>query len=298
MNVKFKILWYEDEIAWVQGSGQQRVNDILKQYNLVGDFTVKQANDGSFSDILKNSWDLILMDYKLGGSESGDVVADQIRKGNVMADIAFYSSDLDGLVQTLKERNNLIEGCYFLKRDNREFEDRLREIIKKIIHRSEDAVGLRGLILEHSTDFESRIAELLKSMWDKLDSVQKDNVLRDISKIIENLKNTADERTHDYVNNKDFYGAIDNPSYMPMGGRLKLFDKMLSIITNKDSKFSREYNGRIGYFRNAVGHIKATDELIRVDGQDIRIDGRLFVQKREDINVIDSLLSDVEKHLC
>lgn len=87
-----------------------------------------------------------------------------------------------------------IDGVYLTKRDYTIFTEKVRNLISKIVKRSEDLVNLRGFVMDGSSDFEVRIQEILNIVWHKFDESEKDVLERAVQKTIKRNEN-RDQKT-------------------------------------------------------------------------------------------------------
>lgn len=306
MNTTFKMLWFEDELAWYNMETFQ-IKKILKEHYLQPLITHKRGDDFDIKELTGNTYDLILMDFKLADGITGDSIVSAIRQNNVLTDILFYSSDEKGMLNAVREKMPEIDGIYLTKRDYTFFTEKVKKLIDKIVKRSEDVINLRGFVLDNASDFEMRIKEILHQCWEIFDDTQKSslkNVLFNLldgkiardNKVVEKVKSESDSFT--YANNEKYLLTITD--------RLKILEEVLSILTAKDpslfddcpSNFKNFYFNKVNVYRNKLGHIRCYEnDAILIDGKNVNINQDLHRLLRKNIEEVDEKIHIIEDYL-
>lgn len=310
MNCEFKILWFEDELIWFNVL-KYRIEDFLSNYNLKSCIKRKIGNDFSPEELCVNSYDLILMDYRLTEGITGDQIGSKIRECHVLTDILFYSSDDSAMCRALYKATPPIDGFYFSNRNNDIFFDKTKMLINKIVKRSEDLVNLRGFVMDTSCDLEVRIHEILCSALEKFND--HDNA-RLYDKTMDIIKNKE-------KNIKKLYEKIDKNSYSMFktslkeshlftnSDKLNLLNEIISILKSEYGfskaieptvydNFKHNYEKDISIYRNALGHKKQNDDSIEAPkGTFLTIDSNLHKMMRGNLIKYDELVHIVENYM-
>ena len=309
MTEKFKILWFEDDQAWYNMQSKKVAVHLEDNYNLSLEKKYESGADFD-SDTLKteNTYDLILMDYKLAAGNTGKKIVDLIRQNSILTDILLYSSQYNEMADALTKESPLIDGVYFADRKNILFEDKLYGVIHKIVRRSEDIVNLRGFFLDHTSDFEVRIKELLKLSWDKLQDHQNeleksmnevlDNILERDSKIVNELRNKT----------KVFPAANEHKYALSISYRTDILTSIINILLDNNKinlpneysdirEFAKKYSEEISVYRNALSHKKFSDTSININGKIVQIDQSLHQQLRQNVKKYEGVISYLENIL-
>ena len=82
MNVKFRILWFEDTKTWLKNE-KENVEDLLREHCLVPEIDCFDGDEINVERITDRKYDLILMDYMLAEEKTGDTIAQIIRSHEV-----------------------------------------------------------------------------------------------------------------------------------------------------------------------------------------------------------------------
>lgn len=175
---KFKILWIDDQEDKI-AIEKNMVEDIVKSYSYEPDIEVlttitkKDLDEDSefFSRIKSREFDLLFIDYKLKGRMLGSNIISKIRKDNkLFVDIVFYSSDRDSLIGEVKnsfDRGILeyIDDVHIVPLDDSDFEEKIQNIILKIIGSWYNANSIKGVILSSTSIFEKKIGEIILNYY-------------------------------------------------------------------------------------------------------------------------------------
>ena len=304
MNTLFKILWFEDEVFWYNMESL-RINAILQEHYLTPQIVRKNGDDFDIAELTGNDYDLILMDYKLAEGTTGDTIVSAIRKNNILTDILFYSSEEQNMLAAISNLMPPIDGVYLTKRDYTIFTEKVRNLISKIVKRSEDLVNLRGFVMDGSSDFEVRIQEILNIVWHKFDESEKDVLERAVQKTIKRNEN-RDQKTKQKVlaENPTFPAAVNSIHFFSHSDRLYLLEKVIKILLEnynltaeeEFSSFKSNYEEEISHYRNALGHRKSTDDVIELTkGNFIPIDEELHQKMRKNLTRYNHLIEQLEK---
>ncbi len=304
MNTVFKILWFEDEIAWFNMECS-RINNILEKHYLISNIVIKRGDDFDPSEITGNDYDLIIMDYKLSEGITGDKVVSAIRENNVLTDILFYSSEEQNMINAISKGMPPIDGVYLTKRDVNIFTQKAEKLINKIVKRSEDLVNLRGFVLDGSSDFEVRIQEILNTVWFKFTEEEKSILEEAVKKTIEKNENRDKKSKKKILEAKPIFPvAVNDIHFFSHSDRLYLLEKAIKTLLDnyglskeeEFSSFKSKYEEEISHYRNSLGHRKATDKNIEITkGKFVPIDMELHQKMRRNLSRYNLLINQLEE---
>lgn len=305
MNYKFRILWFEDESGWFKGAKTKAELHIVK-HCLESDIIRKRNADFDIELLKGNAFDLILMDYDLNSTRTGDSLIQEIREAEVFTDILFYSSKYDSLLGSVQTVNPPIDGVFYANRKIEEFNSKLEKIIDKIVCRSENLINLRGFVLDNTSDFEVRIKEILKICWDKFNGEQRSSIEKTLQKLFVNkVDRTKTSIAHFNGQEQVFLCANDDEYFLSVSDRLDLLNIVLDILVKEYSlpaeyahgNFKDYYISGVNAYRNRLGHVKFGDEKIRIKGKDVPIDQDLHRLLRTNIIDCEKALGSIEKYI-
>lgn len=160
MNIDFNILWFEDADEWYTAS-KDLIESYLLSLNFKPSFTRFKSID--VAQIKENehiSYDLILADLNLTNNTKGSDGIKILRNDNILADALFYSNNgISGLRDAMQ--SEVLEGVYTSDRREPLFSDRTKQIINKIVKRSEDIVNIRGMLMDAVSEFDVKLKETI-----------------------------------------------------------------------------------------------------------------------------------------
>ncbi|MEG6589077.1 response regulator [Paenibacillus barengoltzii] len=177
MKLKYKILWFEDNVEWYESMKRN-----LEDY--VGDFGFELLTEHYLADhpqldelLLQNVYDLILIDLNLDEDSKGDQIIENIRRLEPFTEIIFYSqSDIRTIRSTISEKG--LDGIYCTSRNTEDFDYKVTKIIYNTIRKVQDVNNMRGLVIAETTELELILKNLLESFFsaessEKLDDQRK-----------------------------------------------------------------------------------------------------------------------------
>ncbi len=162
MKLEYTVLWVEDNQNYVDQL-EPKIRALLsdKGYDLICEKATGWDGVEELGDELINSFDLMIIDYKLDDdSHTGDVVIHKIRSLECYVSIIFYSvSGAAVLRRKIAERE--LDGVFCTTRPENEFMKSVTQIVNASLKKVEETNNLRGLMLAHTSDIESKLKSIL-----------------------------------------------------------------------------------------------------------------------------------------
>lgn len=305
MNVKFRVLWFEDSPTWLKNE-KENVEDLLKKFYLVPEIDCFDGEKIDEEIITDRKYDLILMDYKLAEEETGDYIAKLIRSHKVLTDILLYSTYIDELYEAIREGVPELDGIYITKRDTKTFKEKVAGIIEKIIKRSEDIVNLRGFVLDNTSDFETRITSLLTSCYALFEVDDKKDLKEKMKEKIEEGMDGRKKTLDKYLTSDDFFDLTNKEHTLTdISTKLSVLQVVISLLKTKYKmpnelccdQFREYYMSMVGTYRNKLGHVKADESEIIISGHVEKIDEELHKKLRKNVTDVDNTIRQLEKYV-
>ncbi len=301
MNYYFNILWFEDSTSWFRGA-KRRTEGFVESHCLDCCIDRKRTSEFVIDDLTNNKYDLILIDYDLKSDHNGDSVIKNIRESEVYTDILFYSSEYDSMLDSIRSLSPPLDGIYYSNRKFEEFNNKLKNVINKIVCRSEDLINLRGFVMDNASDFEVRFKEILNVCWQKFTDKQKLKLTTELDKVFSNKIKFPESAIKKAKGQADVFAYSNNEKrLLSSGDRLDLLGCVIDILNDSYSfnfklsgGFKSYYNMNISQYRNQLGHAKMGDEFINVGGKDIPIDQELHRLMRVNIKECEKHIAKIE----
>ena len=161
MNLKYRILWIENEEDWVE-SIEDQIQEYLEDLGFVygRKLIAKEEQDISYND-----YDLILMDLNLADQPNGAELISKIRDLGVYTDVVFYSaSGIDEL--RAKGREKELEGVFYSGRTpDTAFVNRVKAVIDATLKKVQDLNNLRGLVMAEVSELDALMDKIIPSYF-------------------------------------------------------------------------------------------------------------------------------------
>lgn len=136
-----------------------------------------ELEDNSLEDV-----DLFLVDLKFGNEDKGPEFISKIRE-KYYTDILFYSSDSKAIIESRSKGE--FEGVFFAIRDENknEIKIRIKQLIDKMVKRSNTPLASRGLVLGCVAELDNIIKDKIRSLLGKINPDQAEKLIDDCTKL-------------------------------------------------------------------------------------------------------------------
>ena len=263
MRIEYKILWVEDEKSWYE-TKKELFTDTLDElgFKLISK-RCENIEDVKIEIATNNleDYDLLLIDFTLKNSDSGDKIIEFIRGIEdipILTDVLFYSSAVENVRESMHRLG--LEGVYTA--DRKDLEIKFERVVNTTIKKIQEVNNMRGLIMAETSDLDELMFEIIaKTLESDISEtltfyIQKEieETLNKISKIALNDKTTMIEKMNDSRIFTSFH-------------RAKGINKIYKLKGIGIDKFFEFYNKDIISTRNLFAHVKESYE----DGKKVLI---------------------------
>ena len=161
MDLKYRILWIENEEDWVE-SIEDQIQEYLEDLGLVYERKLIAKEEQGIS---YNDYDLILMDLNLADQPNGAELISKIRDLGVYTDVVFYSaSGIDELRARGREKE--LEGVFYSGRTpDTTFVNRVKAVIDATLKKVQDLNNLRGLVMAEVSELDAMMDIIIPSYF-------------------------------------------------------------------------------------------------------------------------------------
>lgn len=317
MKLEYKVIWYEDAQVYIKAN-KEKIRELIKTYKLVPTIDIGNENI-DIEELTKKRYDLILMDYRLN-STTGDKLIRSIRDGQIYTDVVFYSGDQDAFKLNL-------EGVFYSSRNREALFSKIEALIQKNLKRTMEVSNLRGMVMDSTSDFDSKMKDIILKIWESISQDEKTKEIAYIKdKLLTKAKESEIQKYDECIKLQDLtiMDIFNNEKHiMDSNKRANLLTELLKIKNDKvqlasqkikdseihdNHKSKRDFHSRyiedILKYRNCLAHAKK--EL--TDGEDIYIgeinnkpvyfDAKLCEEIREKLikygNLLDELFNCLE----
>lgn len=307
MNLKYNVLWFDNDIDWVK-SIEDQVEELIEELGFLYESEIH--NSGSNIDSIKlDNYDIILMDLNLEDeSGNGDELIDKIRSFDVYTDVLFYSAD--GLAKIKERAQEMgLEGVYFSGRNQNAFISKLRKVINTTISKVQDLNNLRGLVMAEVSELDSRMTSIVEKYFveqgnETKTTAFKKHLVKDVEKATKK-KLKESEKCDKLCKHKWSGLTIDeiicdfefDASRKARAVKL-ILDEVKYPYQAKNGNFFIDYQNDMLNMRNQLAHCVSTlkdgKEILRTKDGEIEFDDAKFKSIREQIKVYNNLLDDID----
>ncbi|MCK5040146.1 MAG: response regulator [Candidatus Aenigmarchaeota archaeon] len=280
MNLKYRILWVEDDTDWVE-SEIEFIESYLKKYG----FILEYKNPEKYEKYDFSKFDIIVVDYELADEEQGQDVIEKIRKQELYTEILFYSQYGEGKLRKIIAKKERIDGVYCASKDN--YIEKLKRLIYTTIRKTQDLNNLRGLVMAETSELDEMIREILNLLAEK-GKVKQQKIIERKQKLIKRYKEN-DEDLKKYSLPDEFQRLLKSRHF----DASFLLRTLLIFATCDKNSLTRdeiELYQNIQQERNNLAHNpedSSTSTLMRIkksDGTIIPYDEPEFIKIRKDIH--------------
>lgn len=262
MDLKYRILWIENEEDWVE-SIEDQFQEYLEDLGLVYErkLIAKEEQDISYND-----YDLILMDLNLADQPNGAELISKIRDLGVYTDVVFYSaSGIDEL--RAKGREKELEGVFYSGRTpDTAFVNRVKAVIDATLKKVQDLNNLRGLVMAEVSELDAMMDKIIPSYFNSAEKMElfHKHITANRETTLQKSLNCANKCQLTW-RGKDIQEIISLLDSSQKARAIKIIIEQSRPDLYSESNFYEEYNATIITPRNELAHCKS--ELH--DGQEI-----------------------------
>ncbi|MCR1972660.1 hypothetical protein FDE82_01945 [Clostridium botulinum] len=305
MDLNYNILWFEDTDEAFK-TLSRRLEKYIDSKNLKCNIDrIKSVTDFDLSKYDLNTYEMLIVDYKLKNNTVGQDIIKTVRNGKYVNDVLFYSSEgYNELEKVLKQYR--LEGVFITDRKNEEFLEKIKLLVDKSIRRAESLINIRGIVMDNTSEFDENMKNIVNLSWDMLEKDKKILITTYIKKnLLKNKKDTCEKFINKYSSEDiiEVSELLDEREFTSdMKARLfnkfinldidmakKMREEYIKITDDKECKFKDNYDTNVLWYRNRLAHVKKNTSAA----------GELFIGtvKDEKICFNSELCSKIRKYL-
>ena len=295
MKIDYNVLWIEDDQSWYDTTLELFKGNLEEEgFELKSDRkdNIQQIRDLIHVNGLKK-FDMLLIDFKLKNSDSGDEIIKLIRDNNIYTDVLFYSSAVENIKESISKHG--LEGVYTT--DRKDIETKFNAVFSTTIKKIQEVNTMRGLIIGETSDLDIEIEYLVMVLIEKQRKTE------------EELKKIIKEKEYDKLENrlKTFWKKYDNfQNYFSKLDAIKKWEILRDLLKPlKNEKeiddfliTNKTYQNEVIEVRNIFAHVKAEEECgktILKGKNNIEFDEEKCVEIRKNINKHKKNLDELKK---
>lgn len=314
MDLNYKILWVEDTDE-AFNTLSRRLTRYIESRNLNCIITrIKSVDEFKIQDYDLNTYEILIIDYKLKNNTVGQDIIKTIRRGKYVNDVLFYSSVGYLTLEKILKQDGL-QGVFISERQNSEFIENVKLLIDKSIRRAENLINIRGIFMDNTSEFDENMKNIINLSWKSIgDEKQKIVLTYIINRLLKDKRNTYKKFIEKYSDEEkiSLSGLLDEREFTS-DMKSRLFNKIISLDTeitnlmqeeyvkifNDDQSFKENYDKDILWYRNKLAHVKKnksqTGQLFigEIKGEPIVFDGKLCSTMRKNLIQYEKLFDNI-----
>jgi len=298
MNTKFNILWLEDADDWYPAA-RSKIEKYIEIHNFIPHITRLISPDEEAIKATENiRYDLVLVDYDLKNKTRGSDGIRALRDNNVWADVIFYTSKSLGALED-EMKSQILEGVYRTSRVDPYFSDKVKNIIDKIIKRSEDIINIRGMVMDYVSEFDTMLRKIIEKYLSIADSDEDFAFINTYAKKIVHKSIDDAKKQADKIEADAFYVSVMDTLLIDSSKLSRVVNKLFKTRypnCEEMKNFHYDYEETILKERNNLAHAKKKDDstgafsFIDKDGKETVYDSTKCSEIRAAINKYGKLL--------
>lgn len=295
MRLDYNILWIEDDQEWLETTKELfegeledlgfRLNPtIMKDGDIIDDLIAQNG----FSD-----FDLIMVDFKLQNSQTGNTIIQKIRDNTIFTEVLFYSQDIDLVKNSVREQD--LEGVYTANRND--IEEKFLKVMQTTIKKVQEVNTMRGLIVAETSILDDRSLQIIRGLL-KEGTEASTLLSKYIFECIEAFFVKKNEDFSSYKEADNIIGLIEDNMLFGAYQRAKALQKIGKIKGIEElNKFTDRYTQDVIRVRNVFAHAKEVKEdgISRLKGSDTIIDHDSCVAIRKSLMEYSNLFDRLEQ---
>ena len=209
--------------------------------------------DEFFRNLDSVDFDLILTDFNLNDTDTGDKIIQQVRNRSIFTEIMFYSAQSE-----IKNTINL-DRITFLDTSKTTSKNHYQDVIEKAISlidltikKFENIVVMRGMIMQETSSLDATIENIVNKYIVTLKEENKKLLLDDI---FINIEKNAKEK-YEKAQSKKYNKILKDNVLFSSAQKIKALGKILIELKFED--FSNGYSEDIILNRNKLAHAELT----------------------------------------
>lgn len=297
MNLSYSILWYDDDRDFFESLDKEPIETTIKSWGFSPKIISVHNTDELRQHAPFNQFDMLVVDFKLGGDEHGDKFIKDVRDQNVFAEIIFYSTSASSELWDAVSKEQL-EGVFVTNKAG--IEQKLLRVAQQSVRKVLDLENMRGIVMSEVGDLDALLEDIFVHAMNGVTQEQKNNVFerfhKDTNKQVEQHQ-SALSAFKDSPSIEKLLELCDSNKRWKNFNRVKGHHALL-----KTHNFAGDYVQEILWPRNCLAHgipeRKGDGSLLfRFSGKDYPFDDNASQDLRKKILEYKSIFTEISEAL-
>ena len=284
MKIDYRILWIEDDLSWYETT-LELFKGILDDEGFVLQ-SDKKSNIEEIKEMLRNdglqNFDMVLIDFTLKNSDTGDEIIRIIREQEIYTDILFYSTDREKIADSIRKQN--LEGVFTA--DRQTIEEKFKKVFRITVKKVLEINTMRGLIIGETSNLDIEIENIIMQIIETR-KIQ-ENELKQLveSKVFALLKKRYEEFWSNYECFSSYFDKIEAIK------KWEILRDLLKPLKEEQKEIAtflaenKTYQDEVIEIRNTFAHVKSEEK-----------DGKTILVGKNGITYDEEKCTEIRKNL-
>lgn len=176
MNLNYKILWYDDDMNFFESVDKESIESEIQSWGfqprIVPVHNVAELQHYAPS---YDQFDMLVVDFMLGGGEQGDRFIRSVRDQQVYAEVIFYSAAPSSELWKAVHDQQL-EGIYITNKPG--INQKLLRVAEQSVKKVLDLENMRGIVMSEVGDLDLLLEAIFSHAMSGIDEVKQGEVFK------------------------------------------------------------------------------------------------------------------------
>jgi CheY-like chemotaxis protein len=180
MRLRYKILWVENELDFVESFPIERVAQHIEGEGFEFELEVRSTPQDVKRVVSQRDYDLLLVDYNITEDEfDGADLIRKIRDNKCLTEVIFYSSA--GISKLHEEASSKqLEGVFFSSRREDQLIKKIKDLFDLTVEKVLDLNNMRGIVMAGVSDLDAAMEAVIRARHKTCSDRDKDLLCRKI----------------------------------------------------------------------------------------------------------------------
>jgi hypothetical protein len=157
VNLEYKILWYDDDQNFYESLDKEPIKEKIAAWGFLPNIVPVHIAAELQKHKPFNQFDMLVVDFDLGGEEYGDQFIMDVRNQEVFSEIIFYSiKESSALWRAVSEKQ--LEGIFVANK--RSIESKLIQVAYQSVRKVLDLENMRGIVMSEVGDLDELLEKI------------------------------------------------------------------------------------------------------------------------------------------
>lgn len=249
MNLTYSILWYDDDKDFFESLDKEPIEEEIASWGFRPQIIPVHNSTELQRHAPFDQFDMLVVDFKLGGDEHGDQFIKDVRDKNVFAEIIFYSMvESSVLWQSVQEKE--LEGVFVANKKS--IQPKLIRVARQSVRKVLDLENMRGIVMSEVGDLDALLSTIFERAMNGVTPEQRQMVFDRFHEKVSEQYKEFQEALSAFKEAPSIDGLIDLCDSDKRWQNLNRVKKHHTLLRDRD--FVGDYQKEILWPRNCLAH--------------------------------------------